>query len=180
MSGGCAPPAEEKKTPGQCRRRTDRQADRSNRGFSRGHHRRRGLGFPGRQEDRGCDRLGESFVGSLLLAAATSLPEAVVSIGALRLGRADMAVSNLLGSNLFNMVTISVCDALYRPGALLKDVSPAGLMSGLTALVMTGIVITALVYRKGAKSAVRIGFEAVALGFVYLMGSYFIFVLSRL
>lgn len=123
---------------------------------------------------------GESFVGSLLLAAATSLPEAVVSIGALRLGRADMAVSNLLGSNLFNMVTISVCDALYRPGALLKDVSPAGLMSGLTALVMTGIVITALVYRKGAKSAVRIGFEAVALGFVYLMGSYFIFVLSRL
>ncbi len=122
---------------------------------------------------------GESFVGSLFLAAATSLPEAVVSIGALRLGRADMAVSNLLGSNLFNMVIIAVCDILYRPGALLKYVSPAGLMSGLTALVMTGIVITALVYRTQTKSALRIGFEAVALGFVYLMGSYFLFVLSR-
>lgn len=121
---------------------------------------------------------GESFVGSLFLAAATSLPEAVVSIGALRLGRADMAISNLLGSNLFNMVIIAVCDVLYRPGALLKYVSPAGLMSGLTALVMTGIVITALVYRTKTKSALRIGFEAVALGFVYLMGSYFLFVLS--
>jgi cation:H+ antiporter len=121
---------------------------------------------------------GESFVGSLFLAAATSLPEAVVSIGALRLGRADMAVSNLLGSNLFNMVTIALCDVLYRPGALLAYVSPAGLMSGLTALVMTGIVITALVYRTGTKSALRIGAEALALGFVYLTGSYFLYVLS--
>jgi len=122
---------------------------------------------------------GESFVGSLLLAAATSLPEAVVSIGALRLGRADMAISNLLGSNLFNMVTIALCDILYRPGALLASVSAAGVMSGLTALVMTGIVITALVYRTGTKSALRIGIEALALGFVYLTGSYFLFVLSR-
>jgi len=121
---------------------------------------------------------GESFVGSLFLAAATSLPEAVVSIGALRLGRADMAVSNLLGSNLFNMLTIALCDVLYRPGALLASVSPAGIMSGLTALVMTGIVITALVYRTGTKSALRIGIEALALGFVYLTGSYFLFVLS--
>jgi cation:H+ antiporter len=121
---------------------------------------------------------GESFVGSLFLAAATSLPEAVVSIGALRLGRADMAISNLLGSNLFNMVTIALCDVLYRPGALLASVSPAGVMSGLTALVMTGIVITALVYRTGTKSALRIGAEALALGFVYLSGSYFLFILS--
>jgi len=121
---------------------------------------------------------GESFVGSLFLATATSLPEAVVSIGALRLGRADMAVSNLLGSNLFNMLTIALCDLLYRPGALLASVSPAGIMSGLTAIVMTGIVITALVYRAGTKSSLRIGAEAVALGFVYLLGGYFLFVLS--
>jgi cation:H+ antiporter len=121
---------------------------------------------------------GESFVGSLFLAAATSLPEAVVSVGALRLGRADMAVSNLLGSNLFNMVTIALCDVLYRPGALLASVSPAAIMSGLTALVMTGIVITALVYRTGTKSAFRVGAEALALGLVYLAGSYFLFVLS--
>jgi cation:H+ antiporter len=121
---------------------------------------------------------GESFVGSLFLAAATSLPEAVVSVGALRLGRADMAVSNLLGSNLFNMVTIALCDVLYRPGALLASVSPAAIMSGLTALVMTGIVITALVYRTGTKSAFRVGAENLALGLVYLAGSYFLFVLS--
>jgi len=89
-----------------------------------------------------------------------------------------MAISNLLGSNLFNMVTIALCDVLYRPGALLASVSPAGVMSGLTALVMTGIVITALVYRTGTKSALRIGAEALALGFVYLSGSYFLFVLS--
>ena len=89
-----------------------------------------------------------------------------------------MAVSNLLGSNLFNMVTIALCDVLYRPGALLASVSPAGIMSGLTAIVMTGTVITALIYRTGTKSALRIGVEALALAFIYISGSYFLFVLS--
>src|SRR5690606_27324771 len=46
--------------------------------------------------------LGKSFVGTLFLAISTSLPEIAVSIAAVRLGAADMAVGNLLGSNIFN------------------------------------------------------------------------------
>jgi cation:H+ antiporter len=122
---------------------------------------------------------GESFVGNLLLAAATSLPEAVVSIGALRLGAVDMAISNLLGSNLFNMVIIAVCDALYRKGPILAEVSPTGIMAGLTAMAMTGVVIAALVVREDKKSTWRIGSEAAALLVIYLLGNYFVFVMSR-
>jgi cation:H+ antiporter len=122
---------------------------------------------------------GESFVGNLLLAAATSLPEAVVSIGAIRLGAADMAISNLLGSNLFNMVIIAVCDVLYRKDSILAEVSPTGVMAGLTAMAMTGVVIAALVVREGRKSSWRIGSEAAALLVIYLLGNYFIFVMSR-
>jgi cation:H+ antiporter len=121
---------------------------------------------------------GESFVGNLFLAAATSLPEMVVSIGALRLGAADMAVSNLLGSNLFNMVLIAVCDVLYRPGPLLAAVSPASVMAGLTSLVMTGIVVTALIYRTRSPSLMRVGGETVALILTYLAGNYLLFIMS--
>ena len=44
-----------------------------------------------------------TFVGSLFVAGATSLPELVVTIAALRIGAVNMAIANLLGSNLFDM-----------------------------------------------------------------------------
>jgi cation:H+ antiporter len=49
-----------------------------------------------------------SFVGTLLIAIATSAPELVVTITALRLGALNMAIGNLLGSNLFNIAIVSV------------------------------------------------------------------------
>lgn len=122
---------------------------------------------------------GRDFVGSNLLAIVTTLPEMVVSIAAMRIGAVDMAVSNLLGSNLFNMVILAVCDLLY-PGSLLAAVSPSAVMAGLTSIVMTGIVIVSLMYRTQSDSTARIGGEAASLASVYLIGSYFLFVLSSM
>jgi hypothetical protein len=49
----------------------------------------------------GCgDRPGKSFFGTTFIAMSTSLPEAVVSIAALKIGAADMAIANLLGQQL--------------------------------------------------------------------------------
>ena len=47
--------------------------------------------------------LGRTFVGGLLLAAMTSLPEVITSISSAKLKAYDMIVGNLLGSNLFNL-----------------------------------------------------------------------------
>ncbi len=44
--------------------------------------------------------LGRTFFGAVFVAMTTSLPELVVSIAALRIGAADMAVANLFGSNM--------------------------------------------------------------------------------
>ena len=52
----------------------------------------------------------KSFVGTSLIAAATSLPELVVTISALRLGAVDMAIGNLLGSNLFDILILGIDD----------------------------------------------------------------------
>ena len=58
----------------------------------------------------------QSFVGTLFVAAATSLPEVAVSVAALRIGALDMAIGNLFGSNLFNIFILAIDDALYLQG----------------------------------------------------------------
>lgn len=95
--------------------------------------------------------LEASFVGTLLLASSTSLPEIAVSVAALRLGATDMAVSNLLGSNLFNILILAIDDLVYTRGLLLKDASDAHLLSVFSAIIMTSIVIVGLTVRSAPK-----------------------------
>jgi hypothetical protein len=59
---------------------------------------------------------GQSFVGTLLVAAVTTAPEMVVTISALRIGTLNMAIANLLGSNLFNIVILAVDDFVLYQG----------------------------------------------------------------
>ena len=92
--------------------------------------------------------LSRSFAGTVLMAVVTTLPEMAVTLGALRLGALDLAIGNLLGSNLFNIVVLAVDDAFYVRGPLLADVAPVHATSAVTALVMTGLVIVGLVMRR--------------------------------
>jgi cation:H+ antiporter len=91
--------------------------------------------------------LSRSFVGTVFMALVTTLPEMAVTVGALRLGALDMAIGNLLGSNLFNVFILAVDDAFYTRGPLLVAASPVHLGTTVTALVMTGLVIVGLVMR---------------------------------
>jgi cation:H+ antiporter len=113
--------------------------------------------------------LGRSFVGSILIAMTTSLPELVVSIEALRIGAADMAIANLLGSNLFNMVILAIDDLAYPDGPLFAAVSQNHAITGTIAVIMTGIVVVSLMYRLEKKTALRIGWDALALILAYLV-----------
>lgn len=113
--------------------------------------------------------LGRSFVGSILIAMTTSLPELAVSISALRIGAADMAIANLLGSNLFNMVILAIDDLAYTHGPLFSAVSQNHVITGTIAVIMTGIVVVSLMYRLEKKTALRIGWDALALILAYLV-----------
>lgn len=95
--------------------------------------------------------LKASFVGTLLLATSTSLPEVAVSVAALRIGAVDMAVSNLLGSNLFNIVILAIDDIVYQGGFLLKDASEAHLVSVFSTIIMSAVVIVGLSFRMAPK-----------------------------
>jgi len=91
--------------------------------------------------------LSRTFVGTILMAVVTTLPEMAVTVAALRLGALDMAIGNLLGSNLFNVVILAVDDAVYTKGSLLAAASPAHGGTAATALIMMGLVIAGLVLR---------------------------------
>lgn len=115
---------------------------------------------------------GETFVGTLLIAAATSAPEIVVSTSALRIGALDMALSNLLGSNLFNILVLSVDDIAYTKGSLLEAASKTNAVTANVAMIMSGIVIVALLHRPSRRFFGVLSWASIALAAAYFLGSY--------
>jgi cation:H+ antiporter len=110
--------------------------------------------------------LSKSFVGTLLVAASTSLPELVVSIAAVRMGSMDMAVGNLLGSNIFNMIILALDDLMYTKGPLFMDTNPNHALSGLVTLLMTAVVGISIIYSSPTKRFV-LAIDAIILIFLY-------------
>lgn len=116
-----------------------------------------------------------TFVGTLFVAGATSLPELVVTISALRLGALDMAIANLLGSNLFDVLILAIDDLFYLRGPLLSAVSPTHAITAFAAVIMSGILIVALLYRPATRFHGTIGWVSLSLLIVYLLSSYVIY-----
>jgi len=118
----------------------------------------------------------KTFVGTLFVAIATSLPELAVTVAALRIGALDMAIGNLLGSNLFNIVILALDDLFFQKGPLLARVSSLHAMSALSAVVMTGIVIVGLLYRPRTRVFGAVGWVSLGLLTVYLLNSFVLYI----
>jgi cation:H+ antiporter len=58
-----------------------------------------------------------------------------------------MAIGNLLGSSLFNVMILAIDDLFYRRGPLLAAADPVQAGTAVTAMVMSGLVIIGLVMR---------------------------------
>ncbi|TAM47062.1 MAG: sodium:calcium antiporter [Gammaproteobacteria bacterium] len=119
--------------------------------------------------------LSETFVGTLFVALATTLPEMTVTVTALRLGAIDMAIGNLFGSNLFNLAIIAVDDLFYLKGPLLAHVSDLHAVSALSAVMMSGIAIVGLLYRPRSRLFGTVGWVSLMLLSVYLLNTFFLY-----
>jgi cation:H+ antiporter len=95
--------------------------------------------------------LGGTFVRTTFIALATTLPELVVSISALRIDAADLVFGNLLGSNLFNLAVLAIDDLLYFNGPLFSEVAQSHVVSASAAMSMTAIAVIGLTYRVSKK-----------------------------
>lgn len=113
---------------------------------------------------------GESFIGSSLIAITTSLPEITVSVTAARMGSFDMAVANLLGSNLFNVAILAITDLCYLKAPLLRSVDPVNSSTAICAMMALAIVVIGLTYRSQKKFLFLAG-DAIAICIVYLIAN---------
>ncbi len=91
--------------------------------------------------------VSSGFVGASLLAIATSLPELVTTVAAVRLGAFDLAVGNLFGSNAFNMAAFFFVDVAYQHGSLLNVVSDAHAMTALWSVLLMSTALMGIIYR---------------------------------
>ena len=100
---------------------------------------------------RSADRVGEAFrldrsiTGFMMLAAATSLPELVVSCQLARIGLVEMAVGSLLGSCLINLLILAVIDlSRWSKGRMLSRKLAAHALSALASIFLAAIVAVAV------------------------------------
>jgi cation:H+ antiporter len=112
--------------------------------------------------------LGETFVGSIFIAVATTLPELTVSLTAYRIGAVDMAVGNLFGSNLFNVSILALDDFFYVSGPLLYYVSPNHLVSIIGTISMTAVAVIGLTFR-ATKKRFLLSWDALSIASIYIV-----------
>jgi len=109
----------------------------------------------------------QSVVGTILVAAATSLPELVVTISALRFGAIDLAVGNLFGSNLVNLAFLGLMGLFYVKAPIMQAVASKHIGTAMMAIVMTAIAGGELIYRPQKKAMRWLSLGAFALAFLY-------------
>lgn len=86
-------------------------------------------------------RLGGMFIGVLLLAGATSLPELLTTINSVFQGVPNLAAGNLLGSNMFNMFVLAILDLAHRKERLLRKAALKHALSGSLAVFIIALVV---------------------------------------
>jgi cation:H+ antiporter len=110
--------------------------------------------------------LSDSLVGGLLTAMATSTPELVTTIAAIRYGALTLGVSNIFGTNCFNMLVVAAADVGYPHGSIYHDMAPVQMTWGLVSILMTAILLLGMV-RRETYGIGRIGFESALILTVY-------------
>jgi len=89
--------------------------------------------------------LSRLFVGMLLVAGATSLPEIVTVVSAALDGAPDIAVGDLFGAGMANMATLAVIDLLHRhrvwPSIEIEHARVASVAITLFAIAVLGILM---------------------------------------
>jgi cation:H+ antiporter len=114
--------------------------------------------------------LSEGVVGMLFTAIATSLPELVVSIAAVRQKALTMAVSNIIGGNSFDILFVAFADFAYFKGSILHAITQGQVFIISLTMAMTSILILGLLHReKGGVG--KIGWESLLIIITYIGGN---------
>lgn len=113
--------------------------------------------------------LSQGVVGGVFTAVATSIPELVVAVSAVRLGALNLALGDIVGGNAFDTLFIAASDAAYREGSIYSAFSQAEVFWLANSLLMAGVLLLGLIYRERHGPA-NIGIESLVILVLYVAG----------
>lgn len=112
--------------------------------------------------------VSELVIGLTIVAVGTSLPELAASVSSVRKGHHDIAIGNIIGSNIFNLATVLPLPALIAPGLVDASVISRDYpwVLGLTA----ALAIAIFVFKKSKNNSIPrwVGLPLIASYGVYL------------
>ena len=108
--------------------------------------------------------MSERFIGLTIVALGTSLPELVTSVTAAKKGKPDIAIGNIVGSNIFNILFVVGISSLIRPVAFAEGFRFDSAVSAAAALLL-------IVFCAGRKKLRRWHGAAMLLGYVLYFGA---------
>ena len=106
--------------------------------------------------------LSENLIGLTICAFGTSLPELVTSVMAAKKGQVGMALGNVIGSNIFNILLVGGLASAISPIALTAD----NLIDTVLLIIMS-VYIMLIVWRRQTLSRVG-GVSMIVIYFVYI------------
>ena len=92
-------------------------------------------------------KIGRVWIGAVLLAGATSLPELATDIAAVRLGAVDLAVGDLFGSSMANMLILAVIDLLPPRRYVLQHVTLDHALAACLAITLNALAAVLVLLR---------------------------------
>ncbi|UNC93687.1 sodium:calcium antiporter [Candidatus Contubernalis alkaliaceticus] len=114
--------------------------------------------------------LGMMWAGALLLPLATSLPEIATSARSSLIGAPDLALGNIFGSNIFNVVIIALIDLISPGYPVLRQVKVVHILTAGICIAMTSF-ITVNIMLPTTISIFGIGLESWMILVFYIFGS---------
>jgi cation:H+ antiporter len=115
--------------------------------------------------------LGQSFVGLILIALATSLPELTVTIEAIRLKSYDMAAGNLLGSNIFNITIIFIADLFLRDKNIYQTLTDFHILTAIFSIFILLAFLIGIMFKNKKRR-----YDTYAIGIIYFIAMYILYI----
>jgi cation:H+ antiporter len=111
--------------------------------------------------------LGESFVGAVFVAIATSLPEVSTVLTAARAGLYTMAVSDIFGTNLFDITLLFVVDAVAGGAPVLNSAGRFSTFAAIVGITVTMMFVAGVAERRD-RTILRMGIDSAGVLVTYL------------
>jgi cation:H+ antiporter len=118
--------------------------------------------------------LGGLWIGTVLLAGATSLPELLTDVTAALLDVPDIGVGDLFGSTMANMMILASLDVVFSRRRILHRVAEEHAVLGLLGILLTLMAGIAILTRGWGRLG-HVGVETISIAVTYLGGMWLLF-----